>query len=92
MFHYIEELQQKPEYVRRNITIILTLVIFMVVVFVWLSTSDINIGNINKEQEEDINIGEVLSPFANIKNTVGDAVDDIGNNIDNMKKQLNVDK
>lgn len=84
MFNHIEKIRQKPEHVRRRIAVFLTLMLFLVVVFVWIFAPDVSLV----EQEKNRAIDEAPSPFWVLKDTLGDSFNDMGSKLEEFKGQF----
>ena len=58
----LEKIHKQPMYVRRNITIVLTVLIFATIIFLWQKASDINIDSIMGQTST--SQSEAESPFS----------------------------
>jgi len=89
LFHQIEKLRRKPEHVRRWVAFSVTLLLFIIIVSVWLST--INISIFGKTEDGDIPKPDVLSPFTVVKDSLdgfGNSISEAGRKIGEIKKQF----
>ncbi len=84
MFRYIEKLQKKPEHIKRGIALFITVLLFLVVIFVWLS-----IAGIPLVEKKESHVSETPSPFIVLKNTFGDLTSGAGDNFKKLKEQFN---
>lgn len=84
MFQSIEKLRRKPDNLKRSIALWVTIVLFALVVFVWLSS--VNIVNIKKEEKE---LGQKApSPISAIKESVSSIFRNADEEVDSIKIQL----
>ncbi len=93
MFKYIEKIQRKPEYIRKRITVIITVLLFVVVIFIWLFADNRN-TTLKRSVGSNIN---TPSPITNVKNTFSSAFynikKEVGSVVDytkNIKDSFNI--
>ncbi len=85
MFNHIENIRQKPEYVRRRIALFITLTLFFVVVFIWILTLDTS----PVRQEKSRIVDEAPSPFWTLRDTLNNSANDMSSKFEELKKQFN---
>jgi hypothetical protein len=75
MFKWISNLQKKPEGYRRNITILMSIGLTLIIITVWLTTlfSGGFLSNDTKD-ESDFSLDEVRGPLQSLRSSLGGAM------------------
>lgn len=81
----LEKLHKQPLYVRRNITIVLTVLIFAIIFFLWQKTKETNTGYVVEQTNQ--NLAE--SPFSIAGNTIESFKDKLIQSIEQLGDTLN---
>jgi hypothetical protein len=88
MFKTIEKLRQKPDGTKRVITFFITTALFLIILFIWFST----LGFGYSTQKRNDSVVEALSPFENLKNTLGGIFNNATEQLEAVKGKFDVEK
>jgi len=84
VLHYIEQLQKKPEAVRKKVLVAVLAISMGIIVLVWLSTLPVRFGTIAGETED----ASGPSPFSVIAERTKALSADFNSGIEQLKEQF----
>jgi len=85
MLKHIEDLQKKPEHVRRRTLYVVVSILMLIIIFVWVSTLGVRFTDNKKEANG--NASDV-SPVEVLKDRANTFYDNFGEGVGNIKEQF----
>jgi len=85
MLKHIEELQKKPEHIRRRTLYTVVTILMIIIIFVWISTLGVRFSD-NEKRSNDSTSG--VSPISVLKDRVGAFYENFGDGVGNIKEQF----